>query len=222
MLFDPPTTLWFIYLLALALLATMALRKVPLWVLLPLTFAGYLWSTWGGEFRVVEFYERCLRLYPFFLLGLISFELLDRVGARLRNWGPVLLLGFGALACAVYFTSLKTFSPLTLGLSLFAIFALVLTAQWLETRPIGKAIAWIGENSLYIYLMHRVVWAVGLALLLLDTDKSETIRTVVMSVVALVAIIGCAKLGPVMARQPKLVFLFDLPKLRRPKTEIPA
>lgn len=218
MIVEPPPTLWFIYALALAVIVTMVTRKVPLWILLSVAIGGYLWSATDQNLRDPDFYTRMVRLYPFFLMGLISLNLLDVLGQKLRAVAPFLLPGFCLLAYAVYFSAFRDVSWLTFSISVFGVVSLVCTAQWIENTPIGNGLAWIGSGSLYIYLLHRFFWAyLGLPLMELGKYLNfEAFTVIAMSMLTAVAIVASGWAGHRMARHPKTAFLFEMPKALMP------
>ena len=209
---DPPTTLWFIYALCLAVIATVLARRVPLWILLGTAVCGYLWSASGGHFRDPTFIDRCLRLYPFFLLGLISFPALDALGKRLRYYGLPMLAAFCVLALTIYFSAFRGDAIVTFTASLFGIISLVCAARAIERNAIGRLLAWLGASSLYIYLMHRIVLGIGTELFkLTGAEKSHPAGILFMSLVAVIAVGACAWTGPVIERKRGSAFLFALP-----------
>jgi len=211
---EPPPTLWFIYALCLAVIITMVTRKVPLWILFSIAIGGYLWSAMDQNLRDPDFYTRMVRLYPFFLIGLVSLNLLDALGQKLRPIAVFLLPGFCLLAYALYFSGFRDVSWLTFLVSLFGVVSLIATAQWLQGTPIGNGLAWIGAASLHIYLLHRFFWAY-LGLPLMELGKylhSEVFTVTAMSMLAGLAIVASGWAGPRMARHPRLAFLFAMPR----------
>jgi len=67
---EPPRTLWFMYALAVSFLLAKILKPLPNLFVIAVLFALYCWSISSGDWRTVPFYEKVIRLFPFFYLAL--------------------------------------------------------------------------------------------------------------------------------------------------------
>ncbi len=154
---DPPLTLWFIYALAITYVIARALRPLPLWTGLVVLGAAYLWSVASGDWRVtIPFHDRVSRLAVFFLLGLATGNHLARLAPGLARAWPLLLLGYVICVSALNAFSLHSWGVLTFTASAIGILFVIGIAHRLgESRP-GRWLQFCGQNSVYIYVMHRI------------------------------------------------------------------
>lgn len=207
---QPPKTLWFLYALAIAFMATMATRRLPLVLVFGVSLAAYGWSASSGDWREVAFHERVVRLFPFFLLGLVSFAPLHLAVARLRHLWVLALPAFLLVAHWVYFDPALADEPLiTFGVSLLGLGSVMLFARAVAGTWLGAGIAWVGSASLYIYLMHRIVMAyASKAFGVIGLDTRGLLAGVLLSVIVIAA---CAVLGRLAARRHELAWLFGPP-----------
>lgn len=213
-LHQPPFTIWFIYALCLAVIVTMILRKLPIWLLISVAVMGYLWSASDGVFRNVPFFLRFLRLYPFFLLGLISFEMLSYAAPRFRKAGPFFLLAFLVLAYHVYFSSLVEQPYVTFAVSMFGLISVFSTARLIEETDAGNLLKWIGERSLYVYLIHGiflVYFLFPLHRVVGDLRDGSPLNNSILIAAALLAIVFCAWFGAWISRIRPFNLLFAAP-----------
>lgn len=152
----PPQTLWFIYALMWMFLLVRLLRHRPRW-LWALAALGYLWSSREGDLMPSSFPINFFRFLPFFLAGLFGSAFWFRM-ARRWHWA--------ALTLVPLFLLLTTQIPIHYGISnLPGLFichvvgvgaGLSFVLAWDRLWPDSL---WrrIGEHSLAIYLMHRLV-----------------------------------------------------------------
>lgn len=169
--FEPPLTIWFIYALAVSFLFVFLVKDVPISVILLITIVAFIISSGDGNWRSVFFWERILRLLPFFILGLIAIRPLDVVVERFNALGPLLISIFGALAYLVYFSSIVYSGTLVFLVSLFGVFSTMLLSGFLARFQIGTILARVGSDSLVIYLMHKIfLFLFDVCLSLIDFD----------------------------------------------------
>ncbi len=156
---NPPQTLWFIYALAISYLAARATFRLPWFLVLSVAMIAYFFSVSSGDWRGLPFYERVIRLFPFFLLGMRAFDLIDAVRANYA-WVGIPVLGlFLAVSVWLYGSSYSSWGILTLAVSLAGIFSLCLTSAVISATRAGDWLVWVGQSSLYIYIMHRIALA---------------------------------------------------------------
>lgn len=159
MFHDPLRTICFIYALLIAYLVCKALWRFNKWIVLAGFCIAYSISTADGEWRDIAFAERVVRLLPFIWTALaFKDEILDWVRAHHRLW-PLALAAFLVAAMLVFGSDLSRLSPVTLALSALGIFAVLAMCHHLRHTRAILWLAWVGERSIYIYLIHRIFLA---------------------------------------------------------------
>lgn len=156
-LVDPLNTVWFIYALFWGTLAIFLLRRVPIWITLSAALLLYGWSVSDGSWREVAFYERVVRLFPFLLVGLVSYEACDRLGQRYAGYWPAVIVLYFLIAFPVYFSDLSGNTLATLTASIVGIAGVILFGHWMSRQDFKAVFLFVGSSSLFIYLMHRIV-----------------------------------------------------------------
>lgn len=210
----PPLTLWFIYALAFAMLIAMVVRRLPLWVVLAASLILYAWSVSDGSWLDVIFYERVVRLLPFFILGLCAFETLETLVDRWRLFWPLPLALFIIVGLYVYTSNLKQIALVTFPLSLLGIIAVSLVARFLQDTRFAGVLLFIGGSSLYIYVMHRLpLFYIHAATNRLAPDFVKTSPVGLAVGLATVAVIvtGCAVVGRILNAHRISAHLFRAP-----------
>ena len=182
---DPMRTIWFIYALLIAYIVCKLLYRFNKWLVLAVLLAAYTVATADGEWRDMAFANRIIRLLPFIWIA-ISFkdEIVGLVQAQ-HKWWPVTTAAFLAAAMLVYGSDLSAFSPITLALSGLGIFSILAMCYSLRTTKAITWLAWLGERSIYIYLIHRIFLAYILfAMKMVGIPSNALTHSVVFVVVA--------------------------------------
>jgi fucose 4-O-acetylase-like acetyltransferase len=148
---------WFLPSIFFAVFLATLTRRVPLPLLFVLAVAVSLF--WPGI--DITFVDRGLKLFPFLLAGMWardSYELIERIPAMVAAACATLL-------CAAIF--LVTSAPigsskfLYVPLGLLGTLMLMLFANCLGRSAVAKALAWIGEASLGIFLLSPFLQGAG-------------------------------------------------------------
>lgn len=217
MFYSPVRTLWFIYALFFAFLIVYVFRKLPIFLILSIFLVGYYFAAIDGNWRNVEFFNRVLRLIPFFFLGVISFHQVRKLVVDLNKAWFLFLPVALFLAYIVYDLDFLRSNPLvTFSVSLFGIFSVLLFSHWLSFYSFSKFIAAAGLGSLYIYVVHRVTQFYLYDLpysFFLDPSFKDTGMGVALGVVATFAIIVISFVVGKYLNKISYGILFNIPKL---------
>lgn len=206
---EPPTTLWFMYALAIAFLLAKILRPLPWAPVFIALFAAYCWSISSGEWRIIPFHEKIIRLFPFFYLAL---NMKAQILHFCEKWFRVGWLAFPALfaAALLVFTSpAHSWGPVTFSVGLLGVGGVIMFARLMRNNPMTRLAAAIGLRSLLVYVMHRIpLFYIGHAMDVLGIVKSA----VTMSIVAVIVTILCLVIGE-RVLLPRLQWMFNAPWL---------
>lgn len=219
---DPPLTIWFIYALAISFALIFALRTIPISIILLISVAIFILSANDGNWRQVFFLERIFRLLPFFVLGLITFPLMNFMANHYARTGPVFLLIFGSSAYYVYFSEMVYMGSLVFAVSVLGIFAVVLTSSAISGSPAGILLAKVGSASLFIYLMHRIFifyFNMSARLAGLDFRSSDLVFLAAGIVLSIASIAASMIIGRTLERSPAGRWLFNSPLRMRARAE---
>lgn len=207
---DPPRTLWFMYALAVCYLIAKPLRKAPALPVMVALLGLYSWSISSGDWRIVPFHEKIIRLFPFFFLALwMRQPLLDFVDRHAR-WGYLALPAFVGLALVLFETPAARVGPLTFCVSLLGVAGILMVGRARREHPLVGAAAYLGKRSLFVYVMHRIPLFYATNIM----ERAGIEKTALsMSVVAVLVTIFCLFVGELVMRWgPR--FLFDAPWLK--------
>lgn len=217
MFLHPTQTLWFIYALVFGFATIWLFRRVPLvWLLvaaLVLYAISILIEGWYG----VPFPHRVIRMMPFLLLGLISYEILAKATRRVQLLGLVCLVAYYPIAHAVHGSALESVAPVTLGLGLLGAFGVLMTCKLivsLDLRILLIPLAYIGLGSLYVYVMHRipmVAYDAGTYLLGWSLEDLGALGWSLKFALFLGMIFACVVVGRMLARTGVGRYLFEVP-----------
>jgi uncharacterized membrane protein YcfT len=232
---DPVTTLalalilpgsltWFLYALALFAIVCKLIRRVPVWLQLPV--AGVLSALAGAE--VVQFesgpWTRIARYFFFFLLGWHARGLVQRVAAS-SNALKVVAAAAGCVvaAAAAVVLDLQPVPGVALALNIAAVTFGVLFAAWISRYRIGRPLVALGRQTLPVYLLH-IFWlaAVMVGLQYLDVPVVAAYLLPAVMAVVLTALSLVTHRLLVRAHAP---WLFALPArlaYRPPAPTVPA
>jgi uncharacterized membrane protein YcfT len=208
---EPFGTLWFIYLLPIFFVMTKAARGMPvlvIWTILAALEIAHIETGWT---IIDEFCARCVYFYTGYILASRIFQIAAAVQTR------PMLAALGLIAWALFngfYVSagldLKPFVSLTLGLmgalAVISVSALIMKANAL------RALRWLGEHSIVVYLAFFLGMA-GSRALLLKTGLVPDLGTVALLVTAS-GIAGAVALF-LGVRNTQLRFLFERPAWAR-------
>jgi len=211
----PPHTMWFMYALLLCLVATMLTRRVAIGLVAAGALLGYMVSVSDGQWYRVNFPERVIRLFPFFLVGMVAFPLVNALTERYRVLLAAMLPVFIAVSALVYFSPLSRIGLVTFPLSLIGILTLLAFARSIAETRVGRFYGWIGAGVVYVFLLHRILQFVAIEGLLvagIDLRTGDDNATVAaLYAIGIVIVPLSAGLGYWLARQPWGAVLFAPP-----------
>ena len=206
---EPPQTLWFMYALAVAFVLAKLLQPLPWIPVFAALFALYCWSISSGEWRIIPFYEKVIRLFPFFYLAL---NIKEPFLAFCEKWFRIGWLAFPiffAAALYVFLSPAHAWGPVTFSVGLLGVSGVVMLARFLRGSVITRMIAAIGLRSLLVYVMHRIpLFYFGHAMDVLGIEQSA----VSMSIVAVMTTALCLVIGERIIL-PRIQWMFNAPWL---------
>ncbi|MCD9029523.1 acyltransferase family protein [Luteimonas sp. BDR2-5] len=148
--------LWFLYALSLSFIILRVTSRIS-----PIIQIA-IFSAFSAQ--IIIFHQdsqniilKTLKIYPFFLIGTYASEWI-RNFAVISNWPQALGLGLGMILSylAVGFFGLNSSAVLFYILAFFAIGTSLSSVYLLRNSFIGRMFSYIGERSLYIYLIHFI------------------------------------------------------------------
>ncbi len=154
---EPFVRMWFLYGLAIAFVAAWLCRGLPVVVVTGVALAAYAYAVATGDWLAIPVFEKIVRLFPYFWLGLVFrpavFAFVER---RWRLW-PVAVGLYLGLSYVVFDSSWNTFGPLTFLVTVVGIAALLMVSAQLSRLPLVAApLAIVGASTLYIYATQHV------------------------------------------------------------------
>lgn len=163
--FHPPATLWFIFALAIGLIVMKLVRNLPRWLMIPAFLFLYWFAALDGQWRNVEFLIRVARLVPFMYLGFICFQFVNKKIKEYYSffWPVIFIIPFGYYV--IMYSPLAGFPLATFFASILGLSVLLSVSYGISETWIGDLLAYVGKNSLYIYVLHRIPVAFGKTLL---------------------------------------------------------
>jgi uncharacterized membrane protein YcfT len=151
----PPAGLWFLQNLLLFYVLALLLRRVPRPTLIVIGLtAAALTSIQSDLFWLTRF----AYLFAFFMLGDLMAQDLERWG-RIVNDTRAVLPAYVAIAVLIAFASLgipTTWVVYLFPLAVGAIVALTHLSQALQRSRLGRPIAYLGRNSMQVYVVHML------------------------------------------------------------------
>lgn len=170
---DPPDTIWFIYALALVYLAGWLTARLPSAVVVGGAVALYIYSIHTVPLVGAPFLHKVLRALPFFLIALrYGPAILAFSRTQSAHW-PLFLAVFLALAMGTVGSGLDRVGPVPLAVGLLGIVAVMATARAFRTTAPVRFLAHVGQNSFYVYVMHRgVITVLTVAMVTLEVPQS--------------------------------------------------
>lgn len=157
MFWDPPPTMWFVYALAIAYVLARITAGIPRFYVFAASVLLYCWSASYGNWADPPFEIKIWRLLPAFLAAVyFSDRIIAVVKSHYRLW-PAAFALFAVSAYFLYYSELAKIGPLTAIVSVVGIFALLSLCFWSRETAFVRWMAWFGERSIYVYVMHRIV-----------------------------------------------------------------
>ncbi len=217
---EPWGTLWFIYLLAVFFTAAKLAEPLPKWLVWGAAAVLHVIAPATGWLVADEFSSRFVFFYSGYVAAGAVLAAADRLGAR----PPTSLVGALLLWTAANWALVANgwaFAPgLDLLVSFAGIAAVVALSTLLSRRAEGRAIAYLGRNSISIYLAFPLFMAPTRVLLL---DRAPWLGAEITSfAVAGASLVGALLLARAVAGS-RLDFLFRRPaafKLQQPAARL--
>ena len=206
---EPPRTLWFMYALGICFVLAKLFAPLPRYPILAVAFLLYCVSISSGDWRIIPFPEKIVRLFPFFLLALtVKAQFLGFVERNFR-WAWIAFPAFIAAALIAFETPASRIGVVTFGVGALGVTGVVATARVLQENPIVRIAAAIGQRSLLVYVMHRIaLFYIENTMEVLGIGKSA----LTMSLVAILATCLCLVVGELLIRRGH-EWMFDAPWL---------
>ena len=206
---EPPRTLWFMYALAVSFVLAKLLKPLPPLFVFAALFALYCWSISGGDWRTVPFYEKVIRLFPFFYLAMwIKQPFLDFVEQHHRL-GRLALNVFVTSAMDLFLSPVANWGILTFAVGLIGVIGVTMSFRAAPSSRLTSLMANIGNRSLLVYVMHRIpLFYMENAMDVLGVPVNAT----TMSITAVIATWLCLVVGE-RVLLPLFYWMFDAPWL---------
>ncbi|MGY8898399.1 MAG: acyltransferase family protein [Paraglaciecola sp.] len=209
-LWHPTFTLWFLYSLLIAFVLARLMRNLPVAFQLGLALVAAVYvihTIPSGEFILVK---RTLRLLPFFLFGVYYSESIRTWVCKTNFWRPVILgSGFLLLASIAHAygspDDAAYFFPMA-GLAIATVMCIIFK---MRNTIIASGLSFVGERSLYIYLMHFLP-AAGFRVVLLKLGVD--IHPLSLAIVCTIAsVFGCILMYEILKNLFPFKYLFERP-----------
>jgi uncharacterized membrane protein YcfT len=229
---DPVTTLalalvlpgsltWFLYALALFAVVCKLIRRVPVWLQLPL--AGVLSALAGAE--VVQFesgpWTRIARYFVFFLLGWHASGLAHRIAASSSAIKVAAVAAGCVVAATVAVTlDLQSVPGIALALNIAAVTFGVLFAAWISRYRIGHPLVVLGQRTLPVYLLH-IFWVPAVMVGLRYLDVPVAVEYLLPATMAVVLTVLSLTTHRLLVRAGAS-WLFALPSRLAYRAPVPA
>lgn len=208
---DPPRTLWFMYALAVSFVLAKLLKPFPSALVFALLFGFYCWSISSGDWRTVPFYEKVVRLFPFFYLALWVRQPFLELIEKYHRIGWLALPLFIASAMVLFLSPIANWGILTFCVGLIGVAGVTMSFRAAQNSRLTAMMANIGNRSLLVYVMHRIP-----LFYLENTMQVVGVETnaYTMSIVAVITTWLCLIIGEKIIL-PWFFWLFDAPWLSR-------
>lgn len=209
----PFSSLWFIYILAIYFVAAKLLRPIPkLWVFVAAA-AMHLGVPETGIFALDQFSERFVFFYTGYAAAPIIFRFADHVAKTPELLLGVVLGAWGVFNAWAVQSGVAAITGPNLAVSFIGIGAVIAVSVALVSTAPGRALSYLGRQSIVVYLAFAVFMAVARQVLLkLDGKLDLGLSVDVVSLAALSAgVIGPLVLARLVRSTP-LSFLFQRPE----------
>jgi len=148
-LYFPANALWYLYALAIFIVAAKLLSRMPVYAQLALALALSFWVQYDHFLRFP--YTNFFEYFLYFMIGLHLRELV--LGFAHRSTGWHVAIGTAAYAGLIVLKSELHFPALKVAVSIVGILTAVAAARRLEGTHLGEVTLRIGESTLPIFLM---------------------------------------------------------------------
>ena len=210
LLWQPFVPMWFFYGLAITFLIAWLCRSLPIALVLAVSLVAYAVAVWTGDWLLIPVFEKIVRLFPWFWLGLVlRGAVFDFVERTWRLW-PLPLAGYLALSYVFMDSSWNHIAPLSFVITAIGLAGLLMVSAQLARLPlVAGPLAIVGASTLYIYAtQHITIFYLQRAARTLGVDfHLLTLPSLVIVVVA-----GTV-FGRWAARTPRFAWLFRAPWL---------
>ena len=220
-----PTTLWYLFGLAVYFVTAKLLRKVPM---VPVLLVAVALSTASAAGWIDSPGNRA-SLYQnlfFFLCGLYLRPHVENLAAR-TNWWKVAVTGLGygvMLGVLVVFQANATPGVWPLASIIATLFAILVMAKVALWKGIGGWLALIGRQTLPIYVIHMPMLALAHWLLLEPLAAAPPIPRLVLAVLEplllTAALVAFCLTAHRLLLAAGVAWLFDVPARERRKPEV--
>jgi uncharacterized membrane protein YcfT len=204
---NPPLTLWFIYVLTLFFVIARATRALApaLQIAVAMACSAYVVANFDDRGHILL---RLARHYPFFLIGMYASVWIQRAAAR-ASWAGFVgfAVAFVALAAVALRDRLFMVPPVYYGMALCGCSAVIALIHLNQARAPARLLAGIGRRSLYVYLTHFLP-AAGFRILLQKLGVHDPVAIILIAWPLAVA--SCLLFYDVARRTP-LRLLFERP-----------
>ncbi len=161
----PLSGLWFLHALVAFFVVSKLLHRMPRWLLLGLAAAMSIAFSSGVTVFNIS-YDGMAKYYIFFLIGMFFRERVLRENASARPLATVALIAVYGLAVAVsVITGTEKVPGTQLVLGIAAITAGSLLARAIAATPARGLFAYLGRNTIQIYVLHVLLIALTYTLL---------------------------------------------------------
>ena len=209
---QPYVPMWFFYGLAIAFLVAFLCRGLPIVLVTALALIAYGVVVASGDWLRIPAFERVVRYFPFFWLGLVFrpavFAFVER---HWRLW-PLPLAVYFALSWALFDTGWVQVPPVAFAITAIGIGALLMLSAQLSRLPgVSGALAVVGASTLYIYATQHVT-----IFYLERAARFAGLSFEAVTLPVLVVVVAAGTLfGRWAARRPGFAWLFRAPWLGR-------
>lgn len=177
---EPPLTLWFLYALALFTLVVWILRGINGALLILLASAVYV-AGFGSEVIYRDsFFEKLPRLFLWFCLGYVCANLAMASAERVRVYHLLFVVVWGTIAYGVMSRTESISWMFFLPFSACAIVSGILLSALLDRTPLAGPLAYIGRNTLPIYVSHFIVTEISIRIAVAPQDSLLKLGITVM------------------------------------------
>ncbi len=207
---EPFGTLWFIYILPIFFVVTRLAReaRIPMWMAGLIASLLHLANVHSGVLLVDEFASR----FVFFFAGYALAPTVFRLAAWLRTdiyMATGLLFSWALINGGLVWLGVSSMTAVSLPLGFAGALALICVASLLAENRVMKPIAWLGANSIVIYLAFFLPMAISRIILLKSGLITDT--GLISLLVTAAGVIGPAIFYLIIQRLGVGTFLFKRP-----------
>lgn len=203
---DPPAV-WFIYALLVFIIMTRLTRSASI-VALGIALILFVLSIQSGDY---DFIDKLVRFYPFYLLGHLTSKLAHKLSAYTKTYHILYL--------PVYFSVvilLKEYHLSGTAIGLFVLYAGgviagIIVGTLISRIPSFSWLAFIGKNTLPIYLIHTIPVGTLRVILPLMIPGQAVIATIIM----LISGVTIPLITIYITKKLHMNWLFELPFKRK-------